>query len=103
MTQNKSKWIRLYYYDSAIEGVMGYEGSIQNSDMLIDLFQRFNIKRDNIDSMTVDGVPQTDDDLDRTFDWYEKKLPDWRKKNEEREKANEEAKRRNEGRKSKSR
>jgi hypothetical protein len=95
MAEKKSKWIRLFYYEIENETVWGYEGSIQNKDMLIEIFQRLNLKRENIDSMYVDDVLQSDEELDRIFKWYEDNLPEWRLRNEERKKAYKKAKRRN--------
>jgi hypothetical protein len=80
------KWIRLLYYQNTDSGIRGYEGCANNAAMLLDIFNRLEIRMLDVVEMKVNDNKLTEEDIVKIFKWMNQKRKEL-EEIEEREKA----------------
>lgn len=74
MKIRKNIWIRVEYLSADRNCICGCTASIQRSEQLVDIIQRYNLNRKSIIFFYVNDELQNDEKIEEIFTWYEKKI-----------------------------
>jgi hypothetical protein len=87
--QKWPKWIRLLYYKGSNTGIVGYEGCANNAGMLLDTFNRLEVRMLDIVEMKVNDKKLTETEIVQFYKWLSTKRKEL-EENEKRKKAKQE-------------
>ncbi|CAM4112553.1 hypothetical protein [Mesobacillus thioparans] len=76
------KWLKIAYYKLGSESIQSYLGSVTDARMLYEVFNRLELKMEQIIALEVNETIQSDTNIQQMFQWIDK----YKKEMEEREK-----------------